>query len=637
MLEFANIGPDASPGDPVIRVRVSSHMLAETSPIFARMFSGHSESLHLHDAEDITPQLPLPPTPYVCKDGTEVNLYRMPQYEVNKEQSLEILMHAAHMHNEMVPREVTFEQFVAIAECSIRFRSTSPLELVVEHRWLPQWMHRGADEMPDGLLVISYAFGSRQLFTRMSKSAILHVVDERDLRSKPWPPKIQDKIWAVRSAKLEQVHSCCVNTLQEYLRPPQRDLGISDEVYPDAVPGAKTSTPPVGPAPGLTSAPRCPKGSHSCDATNLGWMMLVFNEMGLSPHILQEAALSHLPVSQAPSRSIAQMVEVLRSMPSPPSPIHRGGVCDPSPAFRTAIADIYNSVTGLTLHDISGKSHGWALSKHRMAEPQTFPATGLDRMAAPVDDYTVVNEFPDRVRLQIMGEIEELEDLHAAAQINRSFYETYKTHEVGLMRSMIRADRLTRGSIAQPQRGGNAEDKILKAEADRIQLEGAIESLDAVTLASEEDYSDASEDDADEVVVDNMSVSRSAAMAARLGKQPPMNPPRYTEDEQPSSGAASPTTPRQGGHVDTPPSETEARKPPNAVTVHIEPMTDEEARRILWPDETEMPTPIALAPQEGLREKVLVGDPAFANRMEEKTLVTGRERPGSAASRSSGD
>ncbi|KJK75219.1 hypothetical protein H634G_09565 [Metarhizium anisopliae BRIP 53293] len=628
VLEFANIGNEASHNDPVLRFRVSSYMLAETSPIFARMFSGPANSMLLHEAEDITPHIPPFPVPYVCKDGSEARLYRMPQHELNRHQSLEILLHAAHMHNELIPREVSFDQFVAIADCSMRYKSTSPLEMVVEHRWLPQWMHRGADDMPDGVLVISYAFGCRQLFTRMSKSAILNLVDEKDLQSKPWPQKIKDKIWAVRCAKLAQIYSCCTNAIQEHIRQPNRDSPRETCAHPqaEAVTSLQTATAaPPAYAATLTSPPRCPKGSHSCDASNLGWMMLVFNQMSLLPQILQPSVLSHMPESEE-SRSLAQLVETLRMMPSPASPVHRGGVCDPSPAFRAAIADIYNSVTGLTLHDISGKSHGWALSKHRMLDPQTIPATGLSRMAASNDNYSVVNEFSDSIRFQILLEIGDLSDLHAAARINKGFYETYQTHELTLMRNILRADRLRTGFAMVPQRAGNSEDKIPKEVSDMIKREGPIEGADAITIGTDDyDYSDEDDEDDLEVMEGTEAPPRNTALSS-----PPLtiDPPGYTDDERRSSeDAASPTTPRQitlGSPAQSQPS---PRKPDETVTVVIEEplMTDEEAHRILWPDPivSESPTPINPSSPgvEVMHEKFRVGDPSFVVALEDKTLV----------------
>lgn len=637
ILEFANLGTETSHLDPVLRFRISSHMLAETSPIFARMFSGHSESLHVHENEDIIPQLPPPPTPYICEDGSEVKLYRMPQYEVNRLQSMEILMHAAHMHNELVPREVSFDQFVAIAECSLRFRSTSPLELVVEHRWLPQWMHRGADDMPDGLLVISYAFGLRQLFTRMSKSAILNLVDQKDLQTKPWPQKIKDRLWAVRCAKVAQIHSCCTDTIQEYIRSPVRAHTTEAEPHLTAselANGLQTPAAPPAYATTLTSSPRCPKGSHSCDAANLGWMILIFNEMDLLPYIIQPAVLSHVSDRQEQPRSLAQMVDILRMMPSPASPIHRGGVCDPSPAFRTAIADIYNSVAGLTLHNISGKSHGWALSKNRMSEPQTLPATGLNRMAAVDDNYTVVAEFPDSIRLQVLSQIDDLDDLHAAAQVNRGFYETYQSHELTLMRNILRADRIRNGSFGQPYRGGNSEDKMLKQESDKIKEEGPIENADGITLISEEDYEGLSDEDEDDLTDTAEETATTSGNNTPTTTRAAVVLAEHLNGERPPSqeGTSPDPTPRQSSLDASVPARSSPTKPPETISVHIEeaPMTHEEAQRILWPDPIipgEPEVPITISPDEpGQREKFLWGDMSFAEGLEDKTLLVAEDK-----------
>ncbi|POR34990.1 Uncharacterized protein TPAR_04815 [Tolypocladium paradoxum] len=645
ILEFANLAAESSGIEPVLRFRVSSYMLAETSPIFARMFSGHSSSLHLHEAEDITDQLPPPPVQYTCKDGSEVKLYRMPQHEVNLLASMEILMHAAHMHNEMVPREVGFEQFVAIAECSMRYKSTSPLELVVEHRWLPQWMHKGADDMPDGLLVISYAFGARQLFTRMSKSAVLNLVDEKDLQSKPWPQKIKDKVWAVRCAKVAQVYACCAGTIQEYIRPPARDPQEEPEPVSQSDLRSNLNMPaaPPKPAATLTGPPRCPKGSHGCDAANLGWMMLIYNEMNILPQILRPAVLAHLPEAEPQPRSVAQMVDVLRRMPSPASPVHQGGVCDPSPSFRTAIADVYNSITGLTLYDISGKSHGWALSKHLMTEPQTLVTAGLKRMAVNDHAYTVAHEFPDSLRLQILGELDDIDDLHAAARTNRDFYDTFKRHELSLIRKFLRAGRIRSISQRDPTGFNDVEDKVLKTDSDMMKERGAGDGADAVTLRSEDEDGEfsISDDDGDD---DDDMTSIGGASTPPVHEMPrpghrPVSPPSYEEnDSPPSRGPASPPTPpmpptpRQTPLDVRRPSRASPAKQPEVVTAAIDepPLTDEEARRILWPEsiDPDPPVSIAVAPPgaEGLREKFRVGDPSFSEGLEEKTLVVTGEK-----------
>ncbi|KAF7547489.1 hypothetical protein G7Z17_g7711 [Cylindrodendrum hubeiense] len=654
ILEFSNISSDSSPSDPAIRFRVSSYMLAETSPIFARMFAGHSSSLHLFDDDDISAQLPPPPSRYFCKDGSEARLYRMPQRELNRLNSLEILLHAAHMHNEKVPREVTFEQFVAIAECCMKYKSTSPLELIVEHRWLPQWMHKGADDMPDGLLVISYAFGLRQLFSRMSKTAILNLVDEKELQAKPWPQKIKNKIWAVRCAKVAQVHACCVNTAQEYIRPPAPTT-VEEPESPSASEPRSHFAASV-PATMLTSTPRCPKGSHWCDATNMGWLMLVYNEMHILPHIMRPNVLSHMPESQPPPRSLAQIVDILRRIPTPPTPVH-GGVCDPGPTFRAAINDIYNSVLGLTLFDISGKSHGWALSKHREHEPQSQLNKGLGRMAAHDETHSVATEFPESIRLRIMGEISELDDLHAAAITNRAFFETYKKHELFLMRNILRMDRKRAGALRQAMALSipNGEDKVLKTESDELKTTVG-DNADGVTLRSDDDDEDYSDSD-DDMSLYSASLAPSVNRAAGRDSFPqgtdrqrsadpitiltgsPTQTGRSSTDtptDTPtarSTSAGSPTTPRQSP-TDPPPQAATASpmKPSVARTEEIDepPLTVEEANRILWPESAIQAVAAAsinpLSGVEGQREKFRVGDPALIESREEKTLVPTGEK-----------
>lgn len=584
----------------------------------------------------------------------------MPQQEFNRCGSLEILLHAAHMHNDKVPRDVTFEQFVAIAECSLRYKSTTPLELAVEHRWLPQWMHKGADDMPDGLLIISYAFGLRQLFTRMSKSAILNLADEKDLHSKPWPKKIKDKVWAVRCAKVDQLYASCRSTIQEYIRPPARDESSETNRHIPLSELDSHLASPVQPSMTLTSTPRCPKGNHWCDASNLGWMMLVYNELGLLPTIVQPSLMSHAPNVHPSSKSLAQMMETLRSTPSPPAPLHPGGVCDPVPAFRASIADIYNSITGLTLFDISGKSHGWALSKHKVAEPQLLLTAGLNRMAAAHENiHSVVTEFPEEIRVQILGEMEGLEDLQAAARINRGFYETYKRNELQLMRNILRADRIRWGSMGRYSlEDGRAESKILKSEADMLKERGFGDGADAITLRSEDDEglydSDDSDEDDDSVdpLTRNGSVSSQGGRSHAghddvdvdiLARDPPppfqsreANPPPpllpvvnvdENHDGSEDDDTATPTTPRQrsfelSDESATPSDQTSVV---SADDIYEPPMTEEEARRILWPDHlvvTPPPERGAVSPGvEGLREKFRVGDISFIEGLEDKALI----------------
>lgn len=500
VLEFSNT---AMHWKPVLRFLVSSHMLAETSPIFARMFSPRLDAggqKHPSAADDdLADELPPPPTPFTCQDGSRVMLYKMPQLELNEASALKILLHAAHMHNDRVPREITFERFVALAEAAYRYRCTSPLEMFVEHCWLPQWVHKATEDMPDGLVMISYVFGMRRLFTRVTKTAILNLVDEKELASKPWPDQIKERVWAVRCAKMAQVSSTCTKAIEEFLRQPKppgdEEDGDKDGDGAELTPAVTTpGSIAASYAPSLnlnlfahtstdgprtfTSVPRCPKGSHWCDATNLGWLMLIYNEMRLLGSVLNPGILSQPELaSQArpPPRSLAEILGALRGVTSPPNPVHpgRASVCDPAPAFRSSINDVYNSVSGLTLFDVDGRSHGWALSNHRRNDREpTWRIGGLDNIdvgqtgddigvavsnaAVYGSDGDVPGEsgaaqpqmsaaeevFGDEdLCLEILSALDNFGDLHAVAMVNKGVHEVYKTYELHLMRNIIRTSR----------------------------------------------------------------------------------------------------------------------------------------------------------------------------------------------------
>lgn len=539
VLEFANTGDYHTP---LLRFRVSSHMLAETSPIFEAVFGGQFSHPRIldRDLRELDGQVPRePPRSVACADGSSVKLYSMPQLEPNKEEALTILLYAAHMQNEKVPREISFEQFTAIAEVCLKYQCTSPLELFVEHRWLPAWLHKASEHQPDGILLISYAFGLRRLFTRMSKTALLNIVDEEELWAKPWPNAMKEKIWAVRNAKLAQVYDACVGAVQDYFRPPGHlfGAGVPPSDNPPRTssmlrPSSYFSNPPLPSYVSLfslTSAPRCPKGDHWCDATSLGWLLLVLNELQLiwtivNPSVVPTAQGQHI---QQP-RSLAQLLDVLRSVPGPPHPAHPGStVCDPAPALRAAVNDVYNSISGLTLFDVDGKRHGWGLSKHRLNEPQTIQNVSLGKLSldglslrdeavepaqarkedtlglllmdtedslsdsgteaditedgerevedGSIDDNTQRYQpsppptfAPDEtICLGIMRHAGTFDDLHALALVSRAFYAAFKKNELALMRPLIGVwRRQTLSALA----GGPAQSQdVLPQELARLE------------------------------------------------------------------------------------------------------------------------------------------------------------------------
>lgn len=169
---------DSATTMPVLRFRVSSAMLAQTSPFFARLFAA-------------TP--PSTPPPLPLHDDTR--LYRVPApRETNAHGALTILLCAAHMRHDRVPRAVRFEQLVAVAEACLRYECTAPVEVFVEHLWLPAWIHKALErDGVDGLVVVSYVFGLRRLFARVSKTAVLGVVDGEELAAKGWPAGVKDR------------------------------------------------------------------------------------------------------------------------------------------------------------------------------------------------------------------------------------------------------------------------------------------------------------------------------------------------------------------------------------------------------------------------------------------------------------
>lgn len=641
VLEFANSGGYDTP---LIRFRVSSHMLAETSPIFEAVFGGQFSHPRIldRDLRELDGQVPRePPRSVTCADGSGVKLYSMPQLEPNKEEALTILLHAAHMQNDKVPREVSFSQFTAIAEVCLRYQCTSPLELFVEHRWLPAWVHKATEQQPDGILLISYAFGLRRLFTRMSKTAVLNIVDEDELRAKPWPHAMKEKIWAVRNAKLAQVYTACVSAVQEYFRPPGQASGgdgagannggqrlgagappSDDQSWTTSILRGSSylPNPPLPsyvPLFSLTSTPRCPKGDHWCDATSLGWLFLVLNELQLVWTVVNPSVLPGAQSQQRqPPRSLAQLLDVLRSIPSPPHAAHPGStVCDPAPAFRAAVNDVYNSISGLTLFDVDGKRHGWGLSKHRLNEPQTIQNVSLGKLSldgSSLQDGAVVpaqgpNEdtrgllqmdtgdwppgsdteadtvggeeqeaeeghkagmkwyqpiaaptfAPDEALcLRIMRHAGTFDDLHALALANRTFYTAFKKNELALMRPLVGAwRRLTLGALA----GGPPQPQGLLPEE--------LARLEGLQARAEEKRRD-----------------NDPPLTAPLSSPPPLASHQSMEEDSLAEAAqldCSYSTDVEGGSDSGGWSEAKGEEPRE--------MTEEEAGRILWPDQPAWP------------------------------------------------
>jgi hypothetical protein len=435
----------------------------------------------------------------------------MPQLEFDTHSSLTILLHAAHLHNALVPRTITYEQFIALAEVSLRYRCTSPLEIYVEHRWLPQWIHKATVEMPYGWVVIAYAFGLRRLFVRTTKSLILNCKTEAELERRSWPVGVRERVWRVREAKMAQVWEVCARAVEEYLLQPsgRGRADMEGESVPQSGENTLAGSPGLSPsvataansnssvAFSFTLTPRCPKGFQWCDAMNLGWLMLAFHRLQIMfPRPDLARTPCHLPTLSSPvcarpppARSLTELITALRAIPGPPvHPAHTGhhsSVCDPAPAFRAAINDVYNSVTGLTLYEIDGNRHGWGLSAHKKDEPEVVGWSGdvcsetevdgnaryagearladdTEILDIKVGDVSLPRQISAAEKVfgdgemcrRILGSIGSFADLHSLAGVNRCVYGVYKRHELLLMRNAIRANR---GSVTTLAPAGNGK------------------------------------------------------------------------------------------------------------------------------------------------------------------------------------
>ncbi|KAI0475969.1 hypothetical protein GGR56DRAFT_674476 [Xylariaceae sp. FL0804] len=465
MLEFANTEErNAS----VYRFRVSSHVLGETaSPIFTQIFKpGSRFTPGVEDSQ----ALPPPPVRYHCRDGSEVKLYRMPQVEVNAEHALEILLHAAHMHHDKIPKTVHFGQLVAIAEACMRYQCHAPLLLAVEHLWLPQWQQQQQQQQralmtaatSDGLLLVSFAFGLARDFARLTRNAILGVADRAALQDKPWPRKIKDRIWDVREAKVEEVYAECRRTLNELTAATARSHPRpSDLVLAGGGGGGRRRRP------GCCCCCRAQGDSGAaCSAANLGCFMARLGELDLLRQIVP--SLDHLRMPP-PRRSLLQLIDALRSTEGPTgAPPHGQGdggggacasCCDFAPAFRRAVGDIARGVEGLTFLEVAGR-RGWALSKnrhhrHRLeAEEVFFRVRDVDDGPPPpplpsppsltgTGDYSTRDdgggggaggygcyghdnsEQHEAVRLRILSLLDDVRDLRAAALVSTALHATY--------------------------------------------------------------------------------------------------------------------------------------------------------------------------------------------------------------------
>ncbi|KAI9748394.1 MAG: hypothetical protein M1815_003274 [Lichina confinis] len=360
---------------PCFKFWVSSQVLSQVSPFF-------DYALKPYRQDPIDPRSPPPPTMQHELESTEFvhtgqtlpTTLRLPMDRFLTVAAVSTLLYAAHMRTDKVPRRVSFQEFVDIAYACHKYRCTAPVQIFMECYWLEQWWDRLGGEGYGDLFFISYVFGLKRTFAKSSKAALMRMCEH------PTSPQVDSRlpeaVWSclrhARTTKLRRVLQLSRRTLDLYLLSEEpssarfrRSVSISDATSPGDLDELQ-----------LKRQARCPHGSHECDAANLGWLMLVLNEVGLLPVVLDPTKEEEFFGYQ--SRSLKNILCKLCAAPSAVG-VH-GALCDYAPAFREAVCDIYNSVRGLSIWELNDH-----LTDHR-PDVTNSPRAAAAAAAAAADD-----------------------------------------------------------------------------------------------------------------------------------------------------------------------------------------------------------------------------------------------------------
>ncbi|KAI9867731.1 MAG: hypothetical protein M1813_008531 [Trichoglossum hirsutum] len=327
-----------------LQYQVSSHMLSKASPLFA-------QALKIAPSRMPGPFIPkgmegqLPVVPPVRVPAKSATLIFMPQKEYSIG-ALGIVLCAAHMRNDKVPRSISFRELVEVARVCQQYQCIDPVSLFVELLWLPQWQEWIGHPGYGDFLLISYVFGHARIFETASKRVILQLRGDQDvMEDKMLPLHVRERLRQVRAAILARILDCCRKTMRQYLPPPPPP-------EPNRLDGADWSANSNRwvAASSLESELHCPKMNRQCDANNLGWLMLIFNELGILGSVMN----SNLNLAQGTwyTGSLGGLIAKLCAVPSAVK-VHDGD-CDYAPAFRSKICEIFNTIKGLDLSEVNG-------------------------------------------------------------------------------------------------------------------------------------------------------------------------------------------------------------------------------------------------------------------------------------------
>ncbi|KAH0545361.1 hypothetical protein FGG08_000502 [Glutinoglossum americanum] len=326
-----------------LQYQVSSHMLSKTSPLFAMALKISPSRTNPYIPKGMEGQLPvIPPVRVPAKSATMIF---MPQKE-HSISALGIVLCAAHMRNDKVPRSISFRELVEVSRVCQQYQCIDPVSLFVELLWLPQWQEWIGHPGYGDFLLISYVFGHARIFETASKRIILQLRGDPDvMEDKMLPPHVRERLRQIRAAILARILDCCRKTMRQYL--PSPPLTSESNRQDGADWSANNKRWSVGTS--LESKLHCPKTNRQCDANNLGWLMLIFNELG----ILESVTDPCLNLAQGSwfSGSLGGLVAKLCAVPGA-AKVHDGD-CDYAPAFRSKICEVFNSIKGLDLSEVN--------------------------------------------------------------------------------------------------------------------------------------------------------------------------------------------------------------------------------------------------------------------------------------------
>ncbi|KAI9714591.1 MAG: hypothetical protein M1812_006396 [Candelaria pacifica] len=383
---------------PWLRYRVSSQLLAVSSPLFARALNW-SRSLRIPVPADLVEALPpefvgeLPTAAPVPMPDTATALVYMPQVEENDSGSLTTLLHAAHMRIEAVPRKIGFREFVDIAKVCYRYKCISPIAIFVECYWLPQWRNCVGKPGYEDLLFISYVFGISDVFEQTTKLAILQLRGTPELlQDRLLPHTVKQRISSARATEMSRILKYCKETMNTYLPTAAAQPGsaINSETRPDNEPQQ------------LQRPTRCPQGYHHCDATNLGMLMLSYNEVGCLYPILDPADNTARQLWH--TLSLDALLSRLRAIPSAVA-VHphgdtdsvRSEGCDYAPQLIDYMTALHSSIRGLELEEVNtdyARGQDTSLTSH-----ERMPNSAWDGDTLEVNSPTIEPENPSSAPL----------------------------------------------------------------------------------------------------------------------------------------------------------------------------------------------------------------------------------------------